>query len=255
MTAIRQPEALNTFTTAPDAYARSRPLYPEALFAWIVATCRNRDVVWDCATGNGQAAIALARLFTQVEATDISPEQVGRGFAAPNVRYSAQPAEATNFTDASFDLVTVAQALHWFDPARFWPEVRRVARPGALFCAWGYAWFRGSQDVGDALLGPVERLVAPFWAENNRILWRGYTPEEVGFPFRTLTAPTLSIEVDWSLGELIGYIRTWSAFKKAANAGRSEALERVIDDAAVRLGRESRHRLSAPLPILAGLIE
>lgn len=255
MTAGPQPEASNTFTTAPDAYARSRPLYPQALFAWIAATCRDRDVAWDCATGNGQAAIALAPFFGRVEATDISSEQVGHGFAAPNIRYSAQPAEATGFSDASFDLVTVAQALHWFDFARFWPEVRRVARPGALFCAWGYAWFRGTPEVQDHLLGPVARLVEPFWAANNGLLWRGYRPEEVRFPFRPLAAPALSIEVDWSLDELVGYVRTWSAFKKAAAAGRSEALERVVENAATRLGPSSSHHLSVPLAILGGVVD
>lgn len=246
---------MNSFATAPDDYARSRPRYPEALFAWVVANCRDHDVAWDCATGNGQAAITLGRFFGRVEATDISPEQIGQAFEAPNVRYSAQPAEATDFAQASFDLLTVAQALHWFDPARFWPEVRRVARPGALFCAWGYAWFRGSQEVQDALLGPVARLVEPFWAENNGILWRGYSPDEVGFPFRPLAAPSLSLEVDWSFDELTGYVRTWSAFKKAVGAGRSEALERIFENAATQLACESRHRLRVPLAILAGLVE
>lgn len=253
--ATGETQVSNVFATASGAYARWRPLYPEALFAWIGETCRDHDAAWDCATGNGQAAIALARFFDRVEATDISPNQIGQGFAAPNIRYSVQSAEATDFPDASFDLITVAQALHWFDLARFWPEVRRVARPGALFCAWGYAWFRGPREVQGVLFGPVMRLVEPFWAENNCILWRGYRPEEVRFPFKPLATPALTMEVDWSLGELVAYVRTWSAFKKAVGAGQGEALERVIDDATIRLGRDTRHHLSVPLTILAGLIE
>lgn len=245
----------NVFATASDDYARSRPLYPAALFAWIAETCRNYDAAWDCATGSGQAAVALARFFARVEATDISPEQIRQGFSAPNIRYSVQPAEATDFANFSFDLIAVAQALHWFDPARFWPEVRRVARRGALFCGWGYAWFRGSQEVQEALLGPVARLVEPFWAQNNQVLWRGYRPEEVRFPFRPLSAPALSIEVDWSLDELVSYVRTWSAFKKAVAAGQCQALERVIDRGTIRLGRDTRHHLSVPLTILAGFVE
>lgn len=245
----------NVFATASDAYALGRPLYPEGLFDWIAHTCREHDAAWDCATGNGQAAIALARFFARVEATDISPEQIRQGFAAPNIRYSVQPAEATDFADFSFDLITVAQALHWFDPVQFWPEVRRVARPGALFCGWGYAWFRGSEEVQETLLGPVARLVEPFWAQNNHVLWRGYRPQEVRFPFRPLSAPTLSIEVDWSLDELVSYARTWSAFKKAVAAGQREALEHVISRGTMRLGHETRHHLSVPLTILAGFVE
>ncbi len=253
--ATRDTQITNIFATASDAYARGRPLYPEDLFDWIAQTCRGHDAAWDCATGNGQAAIALADFFTRVEATDISPEQIGQGFAASNIRYSAQPAEATDFADASFDLIAVAQALHWFDPVRFWPEVRRVARSGALFCGWGYAWFRGSQEVQEALLGPVARLVEPFWAQNNRVLWRGYRPDEVQFPFRPLAVPALSIEVDWSLDELVAYVSTWSAFKKAVAAGRAEALERVLREATIRFGREARHQLSVPITMLAGIVE
>lgn len=160
----------NTFAQSPDRYAAARPLYPDALFEWIAGACGRHDAAWDCATGNGQAAIGLTRHFRQVEATDISAAQVGEAFAAPNVRYSAQPAERTRFADGSFDLVAVAQALHWFDYDLFWPEVRRVARPGALFCAWGYAWFRGPEAVNSLLLDPVARLVERYWASNNRIL-------------------------------------------------------------------------------------
>lgn len=247
--------ATNPFAIASDSYAQSRPRYPEPLYDWIREACRADESAWDCATGNGQAAVALARHFGRVEATDISPEQIAHGFAASNVRYSAQPAEQTDFVDSSFDLVTVAQALHWLDRSRFWPEVRRVARPDALFCAWGYAWFRGPPAVHEALLDPVATLVEPFWAPNNRLLWRGYQPEEMEFPFKRQVAPELSIEVEWSFAELVGYVRTWSAFKKAAAHGRGDSLERVVSEAAKRLSAESSHRLSVPLSILAGWVE
>lgn len=254
-TGDKRASTANTFATASDAYARSRPRYPPALFDWIADTCRAHESAWDCATGNGQAALAIAQFFVRVEATDISSEQVAHGFPAANIRYSTQPAESTDFPDAGFDLVTVAQALHWFDPDRFWPELRRVARPGSLFCAWGYAWFSGSREVHDLLLDPVARAVEPFWADNNRTLWRGYRPQEVRFPFEPLVTPALSIEVDWSTDELIGYVRTWSAFKTAVAAGRAEALENIVENAATRLGRMSLHRLSVPLAILAGWVD
>jgi len=245
----------NTFAQAPDRYAAARPHYPDALFDWIPAVCEHHEAAWDCATGNGQAAIGLARFFRHVEATDISTAQVGQGFAAANIRYSAQPAERTSFADGSFDVVAVAQALHWFDYDQFWPEVRRVARPGALFCAWGYAWFRGPEAVNRLLLDPVARLVEPYWASNNGILWRGYRDEEVRFPFDRIATPELWIERNWSTLEAAAYIRTWSAFQRAAADGRGPELEHVLDEAERQLGPDARHACRVPLTVLAGRID
>lgn len=244
----------NTFAEGSGQYAAARPLYPTALFEWVAAACRNRDAAWDCATGNGQAATGLARYFAQVEATDLSEAQVGQGFEAPNIRYSAQPAESTGFANASFDLVAVAQALHWFDYDRFWPEVRRVARPGALFCAWGYAWFRGAEAVRQGLLDPLAEIVQPYWADNNRLLWRGYRPEEVRFPFDPVQTPALRLEVNWSTRELAAYVRTWSAFKRAAADGNSAALEHILGEAQQALGPETRHDLWVPIAMIAGYV-
>jgi len=118
------------FSEKSDAYARSRPSYPDTLYAFIASVAPGTQSVWDCATGNGQAAAGLARHFATVEATDASAEQIRNAAAAPNVRYSVQPAERTDFPDGSCDAVCVAQALHWFDLDRFYAEVRRVLKPG-----------------------------------------------------------------------------------------------------------------------------
>ncbi|CAA9532892.1 MAG: SAM-dependent methyltransferase [uncultured Sphingomonadaceae bacterium] len=245
----------NTFAQGSDAYAAARPLYPQDLLDWIASACRNHDAAWDCATGNGQAAVALARIFQRVEATDVSAAQVAEAFAAPNVRYSAQPAESTAFADRSFDLITVAQALHWFDYELFWPEVRRVARPGALFCAWGYAWFRGDPDVENKLLGPVAKLVEPYWAAQNRILWNSYRDADTLCPFDRLEAPELRIVVDWSVDRIIAYVRTWSAYKRAAADGLETQLEATLAEARRRLDPDTSHQLWVPLAIRAGYVE
>lgn len=130
-------EGRKTFSVASAAYASGRPLYPTELFTWIASNCESHRKAWDCATGNGQAALGLAPHFECVEATDISAEQIEHCFPAPNISYSVQPAEQTMFPTSNFDLVAVAQALHWFDFERFWPEVWRTAKPNAFFCAWG----------------------------------------------------------------------------------------------------------------------
>ena len=247
---------LNTFAEGSDVYALARPFYPAELFEWIAEQSPALDSVWDCATGNGQAALGLAAHFAAVEASDIAASQIGHGLASPSIRYSAQPAEATGFAEASFDAVTVAQALHWFDLPRFWAEVRRVARPGALFCAWGYAWFRYGEEVQAALVRPVQTLVEPYWAANNRMLWDGYPDADTGFPFERIPAPAFELTLDTSAAGIAAYVRTWSAFKRAAAA--DPALAAALEDALARgldsLGAGRPVRAVTPLAIVAGRV-
>ena len=114
------------FSVESSRYAVARPQYPDQLFDYLADLCEETDSVWDCATGSGQAAISLTKHFDSVQATDVSAAQIANAFAQERVYYSVQPAEKTNFETASFDLVTVATALHWFNLERFWPEVHRV---------------------------------------------------------------------------------------------------------------------------------
>ena len=248
----------NSFALASDEYAAARPLYPAPLYDWIVSNCEGREAAWDCATGNGQAAVGLSRFFGTVHATDISPEQIGQSFEASNIVYSAQPAEATDFADGVFDLVTVAQALHWFDYGRFWPEVARVAKPGAFFCAWGYSWFSVSADpaIQTMLVEPCQDLVAPYCAPNNRILWDGYRNEDISFPFERLPAPELFVTVDWTVPQLIDYVKTWSAYKRAqSDPTVAAALDDLLRDALKALPTDAKFRFTSPLAIAAGRIE
>ena len=129
-----------TFSQQSDRYAGNRPSYPDVLFAWIAECAPARDTALDVATGNGQAAAGLAQYFANVCATDISADQIAHAALSANIEYRVSPAEHTGYPDGSFDAITVAQALHWFDMAAFWQEVGRIARPGALFCAFGYTW-------------------------------------------------------------------------------------------------------------------
>src|SRR5690606_31583471 len=124
------------FSGHAAGYAQARPTYPEALFDWLAAQCAQRELAWDAGCGNGQAAIALARHFARVIATEPSAEQVAQAPAHPRVEYRVEPAESPSLADASADLVTVAQAMHWFDLDRFHVGVRRVLRPGGLVAVW-----------------------------------------------------------------------------------------------------------------------
>lgn len=213
------------FSDKSDLYARARPRYPNRLFKYLAEQCQATDRAWDCATGSGQAAISLAQDFSRVDATDVSPEQIANAVGHPRVTYAVMPAEKTTFPDSAFDLVTVAQALHWFTFDSFWPEVQRILKPGGVFAAWAYTWFHISERVDSIvehdLLAPIQR----YWAPQNRLAWDGY--RDVPFPFRELAVPEIRMTLAWNVDELVAYVGTWSATRRYLEANGEGFLENL----------------------------
>jgi hypothetical protein len=225
------------------------------MFEWIASVCGRRDAVWDCATGNGQAAGGIAPHFARVVATDISVAQLAHAVPRDNIRYCVCSAEEPALRHDAFDLVIVAQALHWLDFDRFWPAVSRVARANALFVAWGYDWSETTPELEASFVAPFREIVHPFWAANNRIVWRGYRTDEVRFPYPRIDAPPFALEVDWTVAQLVEYMKTWSAYTRSRS---DPAAVRAMDAlmASTRALRESPRRfdMRIPLYLLAGRI-
>jgi SAM-dependent methyltransferase len=193
-------------------YARARPTYPEALFDWLAANAPARDLAWDCACGNGQASRPLARRFARVVATDASAAQIGQAEAAPGVEYRVAREDGSGLPDGAVDLAVVAQALHWLEPARYFPEARRVLKPGGLCAVWGYELMTVAPAV-DARVGRFYReTVGAWWPPERRLLEEGY--RTVPFPFAELAAPALRMSLEWDLPALLAYLRTWSAVQR-----------------------------------------
>ena len=244
------------FSGHAEEYARYRPDYPPALFDWLASLVERRDVAWDCATGNGQAALALAERFALVVATDASGAQLAAAPSHPRVRYLRAPAEASGLRDRSVDLVTVAQALHWFDLERFYAEARRVVVPGGVIAVWSYALMSITPAV-DAVVNDFYRgTLADFWPAERRHVDMEY--RTLRFPFAGIDAPAFHMEREWSLGALLGYIGTWSAVHRLRHArGEGEVTaftERLV--AAWGDGEGERRRLVRwPLAVRAGRIE
>lgn len=193
-------------------YARFRPCYPAALFAWLAQVAPGHDLAWDCATGNGQAAVALAAHFAQVVATDASAQQIAQAEVHPRVRYAVAPADASDLTDGSADLVTVAQALHWFDLERFYTEVGRVLRPGGVLAVWSYGLFECLPAVDAQVCHLYGEIVGSYWPMERQLVEDGY--RSLPFPFEELSAPGFSMTAEWSLAQVRGYLNTWSAVQR-----------------------------------------
>jgi len=234
-------------------YADSRPGYPKELFQWISVNSSGHDLVWDVGTGSGQAALSLIKWFEKVYATDLDKSQIAAARAHPGIEYQNMPAHISELPDNSVDTITVATALHWFDFDLFWPEVQRVARPGALFCAWTYHWPIVDGEAEALLLRPILDILDPYWSEGNRLSWRGYDPAEIKMPFEVIETPKLACELNWTALQIANLIRSWSAHLKARKDGHESRLESIRDNAINALGSQVR-KLKLPLNMVAGRI-
>ncbi|MEB0260291.1 MULTISPECIES: class I SAM-dependent methyltransferase [unclassified Mucilaginibacter] len=243
-----------TFSISSDKYAQSRPLYPETLFKWLAENSVANHSVWDCATGNGQAAIGLSHYFDNVYATDISEQQIENSIRSEKVIYSVSPVENSGFASNSFDLIVVAQALHWFNFPEYWMVVKRVSKPGALFSAWGYDWAFSTPEIDELLIKPFREILLPFWNKRNSVLWRGYLDEDIHFPFKRISMPSFEIYGQWPLQNLINYFKTWSAYK-LADADAIEQLDRLAGNIMKKFQPSDIIPVRMPLRSFAGLIK
>lgn len=216
-------ETSKLFDGKAHLYASSRPTYPKELFAFIGSLVESHNEAWDCATGNGQAALGLSQVFRVIEATDISKEQIENAFSVKNVRYSVQPSETTSFSEGQFDLINVAQALHWFDLDRYWEEVRRVLNRQGAFVAYGYTWPEVEDTVDEVVERCVTSVIAPYWAENNRLVWNGY--RDVKLPFKRLETPQIDLINHWNMEQFFNYLHTWSATRRCMDNIGTEFFE------------------------------
>jgi SAM-dependent methyltransferase len=193
-------------------YAKYRPQYPPELFAYLASVSPGLERAWDVGTGNGQAALGLTPYFDEVVATDPSEEQLRNAFPHPKVTYKLARAEESGLEARSVDLVTVAQALHWFDVTMFFEEARQVLKPGGVIAVWCYMLCRITPEVDTIVDDFYWNRVGPYWPKERRLVDDGY--RSLAFPFDELEPPELIIELCWDLGDLLNYLRTWSPVRR-----------------------------------------
>ncbi len=202
----------DNFSKHAATYARYRPTYPAALFEHLAGAAPGRELAWDCGCGNGQCALALAKHFQRVVASDGSRRQLEHARRHRRVHYRVALAEASGLPSRSVDLITVAQALHWFDLPRFYTEARRVLKPGGLFAAWCYDLTVISPRIDSLLARYHRRTMKPFWSSRVRLANNHY--RNIPFPFRELEAPSFTAEACWNLEEVMGYLMSWSSTQR-----------------------------------------
>jgi ubiquinone/menaquinone biosynthesis C-methylase UbiE len=245
---------MSNFSTQSKLYAEFRPDYPPALFEFIAASVPQHQLAWDCATGTGQAALGLVEHFERVLATDISPEQIANARHHECVEYRIAPAEHSGLADHSADAVTITQALHWLDIPRFYDEVRRVAKPRAIFVATVYSDPVLSEVASDRILQDYNKVVVgPYWPPERKLVDEAYA--NIPFPFAAIKAPELKMERDWSLTELAGYLRSWSATNRYVKQNGADPVIQFEEQmAATWKDSSEKRRLRWPFTIRAGRV-
>ena len=240
------------FSEVARRYADFRPRYPAQLFDYLAELAPGQALAWDCAAGNGQATVDLARRFDRVIATDASAEQIAAAEPIANVDYRVATAEQSGLPDRCADLIAVAQALHWFNLKQFYAEAGRVLRPGGVLAVWAY----GINEVEGNTINEIVQdfygnIVGPYWPPERKFVEEGY--RTLPFPFPELQPPRFEMQTRWTLDQLLGYFSTWSATNRYIKAKGENPLDRLAESLRRVWGDEQSPRLITwPLSLRVG---
>jgi SAM-dependent methyltransferase len=239
------------FSRQAADYAKFRPSYPRRLFDYLGGIAPSRQLAWDCGTGNGQAAVALASVFDRVIATDASEKQIANAQSHERVKYRVALAENSGIESKTLDLIMVAQALHWFDLDRFYTEARRVLKPDSVLAASGYNLLHIEPAIDEVVNRYYYEVVGPFWPPE-RGLVEQFT--SLSFPFHEIDAPKFEMTAHWNLDHLLGYLRSWSSTQRFIAAKGTDPLQEIIHQLRVAWGQPEQIRNATwPLTLRVGV--
>lgn len=240
----------DNFSVQAEDYSKFRPHYPPEMLEYIVSFVKNRDCALDVATGNGQVAAALAGYFKKVYATDISAKQLENAIKKDTIIYKQESAEHTGFANGMFDLITVAQAIHWFDFDAFYKEVSRILKPGGVIAIMGYGLLTTNTEADRVIQQFYKDIIGPYWDPERRHIDEEY--KTIPFPFEETKAKSFTNRFTWTFEQLMGYLSTWSAVQHYIKDNNTDPLE-IIKGELKDVWEKSDRQVVFPLLLRIGI--
>lgn len=229
------------FSEHSKEYSEFRPNYPDDLFSYLASISKQKELAWDCATGTGQVSIGLSHHFSNVIATDASSSQISHAMKRKNIMYEVCTAEKSNINSHSIDLITVAQALHWFDIDAFGVEVNRVLKNGGVLAVWSYNLMSVENDIDEIVSHLYGSILGDYWPKERKLVEDGY--KNINFPFSRLNAAEFNMSTYWNFFQLIGYLNTWSSVKNYENKLGVNPVDKVKNEILKMWGNPNGNRL------------
>jgi ubiquinone/menaquinone biosynthesis C-methylase UbiE len=241
------------FSDQANAYALYRPVYPKALFEYIVSFVKEKDLAWDCATGNGQSALPLSNYFKKVVASDISQKQLDHAPVKDNIEYVKCSAEETPFSENYFDLITISQAYHWMNWSKFHAEAKRVGKNECVVAVWMYDLISSEEEKINSLIRHFyKNITGPYWDAERKHVDNTYS--SVQFDFAPLPVKNFSIETEFTLQQLLGYFSTWSATQNFIKAKGYAPVDEIKSEFFALWNDEQSKHFYFPLVLKLGKI-
>jgi len=244
----------DNFSKQSILYKKYRPTYPRELYDEILQLTKEQGSCWDCGTGNGQVALELSKYFQKVYATDISKNQISKAHKGNNIIYSVERAEQTSFKTDQFDLITVAQAIHWFDFVEFSKEINRVAKDNAILAIWGYGLLRINDSIDILIDGFYKDIVGPYWNQERKYVDTAYKTISLDFKEIKLKE-AYQIKTIWTLNDLKGYLNSWSSVQNYIAINHRNPVEDLIAIMGRVWDDKSRKEVRFPIFTRMGRIE
>ena len=216
------------FSDNSGRYSTYRPTYPRELFQYLASVSPTNEKAWDCACGTGQSALGLSEHFENVIATDASENQIKKAIPNDAILYRVSPAEHADIPDNEADIITVAQALHWFHIESFFKEADRVLKKNGILAVWTYNLLTVNEETDFKINDLYSEVLGPYWPEERQMVEDGYS--EIDFPFSIIDTPSFEMQVEWNALQLIGYIETWSAVKKFKKENDPEKITNFFEE-------------------------
>jgi len=242
----------DNFSKQASDYSKYRPHYPNEMIDYLVSFVKSKSTALDVATGNGQIAHKLAAVFEKVYATDISQKQLDNAVQASNLVYLKESSEKTSFDDKTFDLITVAQAVHWFDFNLFYKEIYRILKPDGIFAILGYGLFSTNAESDVILRNYYYNIIGTYWDKERKYLDENYTT--IPFPFDEIKTESFENHSIWSFEELLGYLETWSATQHYILKNKSNPLDLIREELEISWQKNDR-KVTFPLLFRIGKLK